>query len=55
MDIVGEKLGMNPRIGRPVSCGLGGELFFSRAVDPFTKGCHVWGLHVGTIRVVYMD
>jgi hypothetical protein len=42
---LGEKLGMNPRIGQPLCCGLCREPFFSRAVtlfnsvDDYVKGC----------------
>jgi hypothetical protein len=42
--VVGEKLGTDPRIIRPSSCGLCWETFFSEAVDlykfvdDFTKG-----------------
>jgi hypothetical protein len=32
---MGEKLGTDPRTGQPACCGLGRELFFSRAVDLF--------------------
>jgi hypothetical protein len=46
--VVGEKLGTDPRIGRPSCCGLCREPFFSGAVDLFkfvddgTKGCYMW-------------
>jgi hypothetical protein len=33
--VVGEKLGMDPRIGWPSCCGLCWEPFFSGAVDLF--------------------
>jgi hypothetical protein len=44
---LGEKLGMDPWIDQPSSCGLGREPFFSGAValsiavDSFTKGCYM--------------
>jgi hypothetical protein len=47
MAVMGEKLGMEPRISQLVCCGLGREPFFYGAVDPFNsvddfmKGCHV--------------
>jgi hypothetical protein len=43
---LGEKLGMDPRIGQPVCCGLCQELFLSGAVvllnsvDAYVKGCY---------------
>jgi hypothetical protein len=46
--VVGEKLGMDPRIGRPLCCGLCREPFFSGVVDLFKyvddgmKGCYMW-------------
>jgi hypothetical protein len=46
--VVGEKLGMDPRIGWPSCCGLCREPFFSGAVDLFKsvddcmKGCYMW-------------
>jgi hypothetical protein len=44
--VLGEKLGMNPRIDQPSCCGLGQEPFFSGAVallnsvDDYAKGCY---------------
>jgi hypothetical protein len=35
MAIVGERVGMDSRIGQPACCGSGKEPFFSGAVDPF--------------------
>jgi hypothetical protein len=46
MVVLGEKLGMNPRIDQPSCCGLGQEPFFSGAVallnsvDDYAKGCY---------------
>jgi hypothetical protein len=46
MVALGEKLGMDPRIGQPSDYGLGREPYFlgtvalSIAVDEFTKGCY---------------
>jgi hypothetical protein len=43
-----EKLGMDPRIGKPSCCGLCREPFFLRvvalsiAVDDGAKGCYMW-------------
>jgi hypothetical protein len=34
---VGEKLGMDPRIGQSVCYGLGCEPFFLETVDPFNS------------------
>jgi hypothetical protein len=48
MATLGEKLGIDPRIGQPLRCGSGCEPFFSGAValpntiDNYVKGCHVW-------------
>jgi hypothetical protein len=56
-----EKLGTDPRIGQSACCGLCREPFFSGAValsiavDDFTKGCHVHGLLVGSVRGAYVD
>jgi hypothetical protein len=47
MAVLGEKLGMNLRIGQPTCYGLCREPFFSGAVtlsiavDDFVKGCYV--------------
>jgi hypothetical protein len=55
---LGEKLGTDLRIGQPVCCGLCREPFFSGAVgyvqicQRLAKGCHVWGLPAGSVRVV---
>jgi hypothetical protein len=44
--VVGEKLGTDPRIRQPSSCGLCWEPFFSgvvdlyKSVDDFVKGCY---------------
>jgi hypothetical protein len=57
----GEKLGTGPWIGQPVYRGLCREPFFSgvvvllNSVDNYVKGCHVWGLPVGSVRWTYMD
>jgi hypothetical protein len=46
MVVLGEKLGMNPRIDQLSCCGLGQEPFFSGAVallnsvDDYVKGCY---------------
>jgi hypothetical protein len=51
--VVGEKLGTDPRIGRPSCCGLCQEPFFSGAVDLFKsvddcmKGCYMWTTTLG--------
>jgi hypothetical protein len=56
-----EKLGMDPRIGQPTSCGLCWKPFFLRAVtlsivvEDFTKGCHVQGLPAGSVCWVFVD
>jgi hypothetical protein len=56
-----EKLSTDPRIGQPACWGLCQEPFFSGAValsivvDDFTKGYHVRGLPVGSVRWVYVD
>jgi hypothetical protein len=48
-------------MSQPVCCGLGQEPFFSGAVsllnsvDDYVKGWHVRELHVGSVRVKYMD
>jgi hypothetical protein len=61
MAALGEKLGTNPRIDQPTCCALCRELFFSGAValsiavDDFTKGCHVRGLSVRSVRGAYVD
>jgi hypothetical protein len=45
--VVGEKLGTNPWIGRPLSCGLCREPFFSgavnmyKSVDDSVKDCYM--------------
>jgi hypothetical protein len=45
--VVGEKLGTDPWIRHPLSCGLCREPFFSgavdlyKSVDDFVKGCYV--------------
>jgi hypothetical protein len=49
MAVVGEKLGMDPRIGQPVCCGLGREPFFSGAVDLFNSVDNSWKV------VIYED
>jgi hypothetical protein len=60
MAAMGEKLGMNPRIGQPLRCRSGREPCFLRVValsivvDDYTKGCYVritwdtygWGPYV---------
>jgi hypothetical protein len=57
----GEKLGMDSRINQSTHCGLCREPFFlgavslSIVVDDFTKGCHIWGLPVGSVRQAYVD
>jgi hypothetical protein len=49
------------RIRQLACCGLCQEPFFLGALDPFnsvdnfTKGCHIWGLPAGSVRVVYVD
>jgi hypothetical protein len=46
--VMGERLGMDPRIGQLACCGLCRETFFSGAVDLFKsiddyiKGCYMW-------------
>jgi hypothetical protein len=61
LDVLGEKLGTDPRIRQPVCCGLCREPFFSGVVDLFKsiddcmKGCHVRGPPAGSIRWAYMD
>jgi hypothetical protein len=48
MDVVGEKLGMDPWVGQLACYGFRQEPFFSVAVslsnvvDDVVKGCHVW-------------
>jgi hypothetical protein len=48
--VMGEKLGMDPRIGQLACCGSRQEPFYLGAVDLFNavddyiKGCHVRGL-----------
>jgi hypothetical protein len=48
MVVLGEKLGMNPRIGQPSCCGLDREPFFAVAVallnsvDDYMKGCYAF-------------
>jgi hypothetical protein len=57
----GEKLGTDPQISQSACCGLCGEPFFLGAVTllnsvgNYTRGCHVRGLPVGSVRGVYMD
>jgi hypothetical protein len=57
----GEKLGTDPRIGKPACCGLCQEPFFlgavalSIAIDDFTKGCHIRGPPAGSVRQAYVD
>jgi hypothetical protein len=47
MDVLGEKLGTDLRIGQPTCCGLCQGSFFSGAlallnyVDDYAKGCYV--------------
>jgi hypothetical protein len=59
--VVGEKLGMNSRIGQTSCCGLGQEPFFlgevtlSNTVDDSMKGFHIRGLPIGSVRVTYVD
>jgi hypothetical protein len=59
--VVGEMLGMDPRMGQPACCGLCREAFFSGAVDLFksvedcVKGCHVRGPPAGSIHRMYVD
>jgi hypothetical protein len=59
--VMGEKLGMNPRISQPACCGLCREPFFSGSVDLFkfvddcVKGCHIRGPSIGNIRQTYVD
>jgi hypothetical protein len=61
MAAMGEKLGMNPRIGQPTCCGSGWEPFFSGVVtlsnvaNDFVKGYHVRGLPTASVRVAYVD
>jgi hypothetical protein len=58
---MGEKLGMDPRIGQPARWGLCQELFFSGAttlsiaVEDFAKGYHVRGPPAGSVRRAYVD
>jgi hypothetical protein len=57
----GEKLGTDPQIDQPACCGLCREPFFSGVVGfvqicrCLTKGCHVRGPPVGSVRRAYMD
>jgi hypothetical protein len=61
MTTLGEKLGIDPRIGQPACCGLCQELIFSGAVtlsivvDDFTKGCHMRRLPAESVHGVYVD
>jgi hypothetical protein len=47
LTVLEEKLGMDPRIGQPVCCGLSREPFFSgvvdlfKSVDDYVKDCYV--------------
>jgi hypothetical protein len=57
----GEKLGMDPRIGQSVCCGLCRESFFSGVVGYvqicrcLAKGCRVWGPPAESVRRAYVD
>jgi hypothetical protein len=58
---LGEKLGIDPQIDQSACCGLCREPFFSGAVGSvqicrhLTKGCHIRGLPVGSVRWAYVD
>jgi hypothetical protein len=52
---------MDPWIDQPTCYRLGREPFSSGAValsnvvDDSVKGCHIWALSVGSVRVMYVD
>jgi hypothetical protein len=61
MAAAGEKLGMDSQIGQLACRGLRCEPFLSgvvalfNVVDDSMKGCHIWGLPTGSVRVAYVD
>jgi hypothetical protein len=57
----GEKLGGDPRIGQSTCCRLrqgpfsSGAETLSNAIPDSVEACHIWGLPVESILVMYVD